>query len=170
MGGLDDNNISGMSGGWEFSFSLGETADLELEFLYRLTIDSDYESDEYGEMRISLDDTETLINRLTGNGNGGSDDSFQEIRTITFQNVDAGPHKLVFGAYNNKKTWNNEVTVVQLGSVTLTGGTVVPTPPTPVTPAPVPPTPVTPAPVPPTPTPPVIETYVPGDLTISVFE
>ena len=53
-GGIDDDDIFGMSGGWAKSFTLN-TTDVELSFVVRTQIASAYEADEYIEALVRVD-------------------------------------------------------------------------------------------------------------------
>ena len=53
LGGIDDDDINGMSGGWQRSFTLDAATDILLSLRYNLTQSSEYESDEYSEVLVS---------------------------------------------------------------------------------------------------------------------
>lgn len=114
-----------MSAGWEYDFSLTEQGRVQVVFDWTLTIDNDYESDEYGEMVVSLDGDETVIQRLTGNGNGGSDNVASGIaQVVSWPSVSPqATHTIALGVYNNEKTYNNEVSTVQIDNVVISSFT-----------------------------------------------
>ena len=116
-----------MSGGWVQSFNLTSDAKITLSFNYKLTQTPDYETDEYSEVLLLMDNVlvgqggNEFIAKITGNGNWG------DLITTSWQQVEldlgmmpAGEHKLVIGAYNNKKTYSNESTELLVNSVLLT--------------------------------------------------
>ncbi|MEE9492692.1 MAG: putative Ig domain-containing protein [Gammaproteobacteria bacterium] len=127
LGGRNNNDIFGMSGGWQRNFQLVNAGRVSLSFRYRLTQASDYESDEYSEALLSVDGSNIgagandYIARITGNGNGGSAQTTGwQTFTVDLGNLSTGQHSFVIGAYNNKKTWSNEITTVSIDDVTLT--------------------------------------------------
>ena len=126
LGNIDNNTINGMSGGWANGFVLASAADLTLSFRYNLTLAADYENDEYGQVLVSIDDVlygtggNDYVHQINGNGNGGSPDSsgWQQVE-VSLGTVSPGPHALVIGGYNNKKTYNNESTDVLIDDVVI---------------------------------------------------
>jgi PKD domain/Gametolysin peptidase M11 len=115
VGGVDDADIVGMSGGWRVTFNLAQAQPVRLSFAYKLTQTANYESDERSEMLATLDGTLLgtggVIAQIVGNGNGGSP------RTTGFQTFQAdlgtlaaGTHTLAIGSYNSKKTLADEST------------------------------------------------------------
>ncbi len=71
LGGVDNADIVNMSGGWQTNFNLSAPADIEIEFTYRIIQQPDYESDEFTQAIVDVDGQSTLVDTLTGNGNGG---------------------------------------------------------------------------------------------------
>ncbi|MEM7028864.1 MAG: putative Ig domain-containing protein [Chloroflexota bacterium] len=126
LGGIDDNNILGMSGGWQTTFNLAQPATINLSLRYILNLSSEYESDEFGQTLFSLNGvlygqgSNDYIAQINGNGGGGSIDS-TGWQTFSLNNValPAGTHTLVMGGYNNKKTFNNETTEVIIDDVLI---------------------------------------------------
>ena len=115
LGGIDDADILGMSGGWQRSFSLSQPTDIVVSFRYNLTQASDYESDELGQVLMSVDGIligqapDDYVAQIVGNGNGGVPETtgwrfFQ----VNLGTLPAGDHTLVIGGYSNKKTLNTE--------------------------------------------------------------
>ena len=163
VGGLDNAQITtGMSAGWDYDFTLPAEARVQVVFDWVLTKESDYESDEYSEVVVALDGEEVVIQRLTGDGNGGTSDvATGTAETVSWSGVTAGTtHTITVGVYNNKKTFNNEFATVEIDNVVISSFTLSTSPPSPtplptpaVTPAPITPPP-TPAPVPAATTPP----------------
>lgn len=115
LGAIDGSTVYGMSGGWSRSFTLSEAMDVVVRFHHRLTIASEYESDEYGEALVSVDGTlyglggDDYVARLVGDGNGGSAMSTGWTQVeIDVGTLAAGQHTLVVGGHNNKKTYSDE--------------------------------------------------------------
>lgn len=57
IGGINNVNIFGMSGGWQKSFSLSASTNVVISFYYNLTQTPDYESDERSQVLVSVDGT-----------------------------------------------------------------------------------------------------------------
>ncbi len=58
LGGVNSNTINNMSGGWEYTFSLGSAqSGVSLSLRYRLAMPSLYDYDEYTRILVSLDGT-----------------------------------------------------------------------------------------------------------------
>ena len=129
LGNINNDDILDMSGGWSQSFTVDEAQEVTLSFRYNLTQDSDYESDEFSEVLVMVDDTlispdtDSSLIRLTGNGNGGPDQTTDWVLV----NLNVGVltpgdiHALTIGGFNNKKTFNNELTELLIDDVVLQG-------------------------------------------------
>ena len=123
LGGIDNVVTADMSGGWETSFTLDAEMEVTLSFLYRLTMEEQYEDNEFGQVLVSIDGgTPIMVAELVGNGNGGPDETTGE---QTFEAVlgtlGAGSHTLAIGIYNNQKTWRDESTYLTLDDVRVVG-------------------------------------------------
>jgi hypothetical protein len=124
LGGIDDNQILGMSGGWTESFPLDSSDEVTVSFRYRLTLAAGYETDEYGEVLVTLDAAPLgtggfdYVARLSGDGNGGSPQTTGwQTFTTSLGPLSAGLHTLTIGGYNNKKTFNDETTEILVDDV-----------------------------------------------------
>ena len=97
--------------------------EVTLSFLYTLTQDSDYESDEFSQVLYSLNGgAAQLVDQITGNGNGGPDETTgDQSFTAVLGTLAAGSHSLAIGVYNNQKTWSNESTELTIDDVLITG-------------------------------------------------
>ena len=127
LGGIDNSDIFGMSGGWEITFNLAADSEILLSFIYQLTMAAEYESDEYGQVLVSVDGA--LYGEGAGDyvvqvdGNGGGDDPdvtgwhrfSKKLGTLS-----AGDHTLIIGGYNNKKTYNDESVEILICDVIIT--------------------------------------------------
>jgi hypothetical protein len=124
IGGINNSDIRDMSGGWERVFTMNEAGNVALSFRYRLTQASDYESDEYSQMLVTVDGVlygeppHDYVARITGNGDGGPSISTDwQTFNVEVGSLTAGPHTLVIGGYNYKKTRSNEVTNIRIDDV-----------------------------------------------------
>jgi len=130
LGNVDNDDIIGMSGGWEREFTLTEPTFVKLTFQYKLTQASDYEPDEFSEVLVALDGVlqglggNDFIDRITGDGDGGSEitTGFVQVE-LDLGLLDAGTHTITLGGFNNKKTFNNEETEILFDDVALEGST-----------------------------------------------
>ena len=124
LGGIDNNDIYDMSGGWRQTFDLAADSDVSISFVYKLTQASDYESDEWSQALVSVDGTlygegaDDYVARITGDGNGGSPIAtawhrfYMDLGTLS-----AGTHTIIIGGYNNLKTYNDESTEIIIDDV-----------------------------------------------------
>lgn len=126
LGGLDNEDITGMSGGVVRNFDLGETSDITVSFKAQVTQTFPYENDERSDLYASFDgvlfpgaDGNSLVT-VRGNGNFGGDRT-TGFRTYTFNldGVSAGQHELIIGGFNNKKTEHREVTEILVDDVRI---------------------------------------------------
>ena len=127
LGGIDDTDIVGMSGGWQKVFTVAESGAVTLSFRYKLTLSAEYEADEFGQALVSVDGTlygegaSDYVYQINGNGNGGSPDTSGWKRfQVNLGTLGLGPHTLILGGYNNKKTFNDETVEVLIDDVLIT--------------------------------------------------
>lgn len=126
LGGVDDADVVGMSGGWKKSFTLDQQEDVTLTFRYKMSQSPDYEPNEYSEVLVALDGALAGVNgvvaRFSGDGNGGPTRStgWREV-TIELGELAPGRHELVFGGFNNMKTDRREATTILFDDISLKG-------------------------------------------------
>ena len=132
LGGVDQNPVNNMSGGWNYDFNLSEQSDLMITFQYNLIQDAGYEDDEYSQVMMSFDGTlygtngNDYIAQITGDGNGGSNlTTGWQTFTLNLNQIAAGDHSLTIGAFNNKKTWDTEVTTFRIDDVQVLNSEIV---------------------------------------------
>jgi len=115
-----------MSGGWSDSFVVDGNDIVYITLKYRLIMASNYESDECGQALVAIDDNpvgrgaEDFLEEFCGDGNGGSDhdSGWQEVALeLALPN---GSHTLTVGGWNNKKTYNDELTDVFFDDIEIT--------------------------------------------------
>jgi hypothetical protein len=126
LGGIDNVNVYGMSGGWETDFLLDRNTEVTLTLRYNLTQWPDYESDERSQVLIQLDDEliapdgDAIVAQVVGDGEGGSPvTTGWQTLNLGLGQLTAGAHTLRIGAYNNKKTYASEVTEAAFDDVAL---------------------------------------------------
>ena len=126
LGGIEDADILGMSGGFERTFSVASATEVFLRLHYNLTQTSEYETDEYSQMLVSVDgllrgqSPHDYVAQIAGDGNGGSATSTGwGLFEVNLGTLDAGTHTLRVGGYNNKKTYTDEITTCLIDDVEI---------------------------------------------------
>lgn len=124
LGGRNNADIRGMSGGWRRSFALAEARQVVLTMRFRLAQRSGYEADEFSTALLSVDGNlvgqsgDEFLAKIVGDGNGGGTQSTGWIAVVLDLGVlSAGDHTVIIGGFNNKKTASNEVTFVRIDDV-----------------------------------------------------
>ena len=126
LGGINDADITEMSGGWSRSFNLATSSEVTVSLRYKLTQASDYENDELSQALLAMDgilfgtESNDYLAQLVGNGNGGSAQTTDWVPVVVnFGILTTGSHTLEVGAYNNKKTFQNESTEILIDDVVV---------------------------------------------------
>ena len=126
VGGVNNQTITGMSGGWTRTFTLSAPATLTLTFRYNMNAGPDYESDDLSQVLASLNGTlkgvspNDYVAQLAGNGNGGAAIATGwQLVTIPLGTLPAGTHTLTLGGYNNKKDSKSELTTILIDDVVV---------------------------------------------------
>lgn len=127
LGGVNNNTITGMSGGWRRTFTLSAPASLLLSFRYNLTQTAEYESDEFSQALGSVNGVlygtppNDYAAQIAGNGNGGAAiTTGWQLFQVPLGTLPAGTHTLVLGGYNNHKSTSTESTTIVLDDVSVT--------------------------------------------------
>jgi prepilin-type N-terminal cleavage/methylation domain-containing protein len=127
LGGVDNADILGMSGGWRRTFTLNQAALVTLSVQFNLTQSANYESNEYSQTLVSVDGVlkgispNDYVAQINGNGNGGGQiTTGWTVFQVELGTLSAGPHTLRLGGYNNGKTDSNENTRVVFDDVLVT--------------------------------------------------
>ncbi|MCP4984378.1 MAG: hypothetical protein GY935_28235 [Gammaproteobacteria bacterium] len=111
LGGRNNDDITDLTGAWTRSFASNGNVTLSVDA--NLFLASDYEPDEYSEVRVMVDNEVFTIPqlRLVGDGKGGNDQT-TGFQTLTQSlALTEGEHQVTLECFNNKKTYNNEVTI-----------------------------------------------------------
>jgi hypothetical protein len=123
LGGIDNENIDGLSGGWRCRFNVPADTSHQwmLSFSYRLQTHERYSKSEYTEVLATLDGAlvpgplgAEAIDRLNGGGNTG----WRSVR-LSLGGLADGEHDLILGLYNNRKTHTDEVSELFIGNVRI---------------------------------------------------
>ncbi len=132
-GGLRIDLAGGVTGGltsgaWTKTFNLTATTEITISTSYRLTISSEYESNEYGELALQINgtpygnDVGSSLIRQVGDGNGGAnfDSGWRTYQTTI--TLAAGTHTLSLIANNNDSTSGDEWATGYFDNVSVTSG------------------------------------------------
>jgi hypothetical protein len=121
VGGVDDAAVIGMSGGWRRSFYLSSQQAVSLSFDFNMTQTSEYESDEFSETLVRIDDKQIIsIAKITGDGQGGTPISTGPTsHTVDLGCLPAGTRAVTIGVRNNKKTLASQSTELILDNIVL---------------------------------------------------
>jgi hypothetical protein len=129
LGGVNNNTISGMSGGWQRTFTLATPTAVVVSFRYNLSQSPEYESDEFSQVLVSMDGVLSgtvpmdYVAQVVGNGNGGpSITTGWQVFQSHLGTLSAGTHTLRLGSYNNRKNSSSETTSVLIDEVALVQG------------------------------------------------
>ena len=126
LGGINNNDIFGMSGGWTSTFTLAQPSDLTLSLRYDLRQEGTEEADELSQALVAIDGAlignppNDYLAQLAGDGNSGppivtgwQQDSF------ALGTLGAGSHTITIGGYSSKKTLADETTTIVFDDVSL---------------------------------------------------
>ncbi|GJL63082.1 MAG: hypothetical protein NPIRA04_17360 [Nitrospirales bacterium] len=124
LGGTNNTTTHNMSGGWRRSFTLPTSRSITISLHYQLVQAQNYESDEFSEMLLSIDNqligqgNNQVLARITGNGNGGSNLTTGWVSvSLKTATLSQGTHVITVGGFNNKKTFNDEITQILIDNV-----------------------------------------------------
>lgn len=119
LGGIDNNTVTNMSGGWKHSFSLSRASNVSITARYRINADMGYDSDEYSEVLVAVDGN--LIGNAAANSveriSAGGDSGWKTLTQTV--NLNAGTHTITLGGFNNKKTYHTERTVISFDNLEI---------------------------------------------------
>jgi hypothetical protein len=135
LGGVDNSDITGMSGGWTYTLNLSsDVSGVMLTFRYRLQQSANYEYDEYSRMLVSVDGmlhgrgSKDYVDHVGGDGDGGIVKETGWVHHQVYLGaLPAGPHTLILGGYTNHKNASNESTDIWIDDVVITSGNPAPT-------------------------------------------
>ncbi|MGE0607077.1 MAG: DUF4347 domain-containing protein, partial [Pirellulales bacterium] len=118
-------NAGAVSGGWSNTFNATSAGEVVISLRYRLNMGEGFETDEYGEVVLTVDgtrygsDTNNTVFHMVGNDNGGGTESSGWRQATIRLNVTAGAHTVVIGAYGNQSTANDEWIELLLDDVSV---------------------------------------------------
>ncbi|MFQ6027557.1 MAG: VWA domain-containing protein, partial [Dehalococcoidia bacterium] len=127
LGGIDDDDIVGLSGGWQTSFNLASQHRVVLSFNYNMIQAANYNFNpyEYSDVLVAVDgvlhgtDPEDYVVRIEGDGDDNGPDKVTGWQnfTVDLGIMPAGPHSVTIGGYNNQKTYHDETVEVLIDDV-----------------------------------------------------
>ncbi len=118
LGGVDDVDVEGMSGGFSRSFTASGT--VRVSFWTKLTQSPDYEADEPAEALVSIDGRTYVVDTPTVDPSWSSGWT----RCETVITLEAGSHTLTSGGSNAAKTTASEQTEILIDDVVVEAVTV----------------------------------------------
>ncbi len=130
LGGIDNDPVLGMSGGFDASFVVNQPLEAALTLRCLMTQTSEYDFDELSQVLVAVDGT--LLGQrpfdyavqTVGNGNGGGALTMTwKVFRVHLGLLAAGTHALTVGGYNNKKTDATESTEVWIDDVAIAQAT-----------------------------------------------
>lgn len=124
LGGIDNTNVNGMSGGWSIVFYLTKPSNVTISIVFQLEVPKAFESTEVSEVLCSLDGTiikngaVEYLARLSGDGDrpGVKTIGFQRVN-LAASNIAAGNHTLTVGGHLTRKTFRDEITFIRFDEV-----------------------------------------------------
>jgi hypothetical protein len=125
LGGVNNDDIQDISGGWSILFSVSGSSAVSVSFDYTLTQTSEYESNECSEVLVKVNDQllgrdgPDYVEQMCGNGNGGAAETTGWQTFSTTLSLASGDYVLTLGGYNNQKTLNDEETTILIDNVVV---------------------------------------------------
>ena len=120
LGGKDDDDIEGMSGGFTQEITVSEDGTASLTFSYKIDMNSKYESDEYAEVLVSVDGELVSVNGNDYIDRVHDGDVGWTTVTVDLGELEAGAHEVTIGGFNNKKTEKDEKTKIDFDDISMT--------------------------------------------------
>lgn len=124
LGGRDNADVDGMSGGWRRNFNLSKKSAVTVSFNYRIDQSPHYESNEYSDALFALDgrligvNAGNFLTRIAGDGTDGP------VKSSGMRHIDmdlgilpAGNHSITVGGFNSRKTYFNESTQILIDNI-----------------------------------------------------
>jgi hypothetical protein len=121
VGGVNNEDVLGMSGGWRRAFDLSSWQFVTVSFDFNLTQNPDYENDESSDMLSQIDNQPAVVQaHIVGDGNGGKPQSTGQVsRVLNLGCLPPGIHSVTLGVRSTKKTLDNESTTLLLDNVAV---------------------------------------------------
>jgi ribosomal protein S24E len=117
LGGINDNDIHNMSGGWSRQFNLLRRSDIVIKIVFQLEIASNFEFNEISQVLCSIDGTlasngtVSYLAQLFGDGDNNGGNMVIGFRTIylSVPKVAIGSHTIVVDGHLSRKTFKDEI-------------------------------------------------------------
>ncbi len=132
LGGIDNQTIKNISGGWITDFTLPTSSNVLIDVRFEMNVSAAYEFDEYNQVLCSIDGTlfgktgVSYLEEIYGTGTGGRTGIGLPPIIIPWKWVKipvgvltAGNHRLILGSNNNQKTYFNEASQVTFFDINL---------------------------------------------------
>ena len=126
LGGIDATTVTNLTGAWQTTFTLTQTALTIIAFDYNLSQTPNYEANESSRVLLSLNGTllgrpfDSFIDQVTGDGDGGPNlTTGWKTFSRNLGRLTPGTYTLAIGGLNNQKNASNESTTILLDNLLL---------------------------------------------------
>ena len=130
LGGVNNNDISGMSGGWSRNFDLEQESIVAVSITFQLQIDKHFEPSEETKVLCSIDGefvnngSDYYLALLAGDGDSGEDMfiGFTNLE-LSPRYLEAGTHTILVGGYLSAKTQIQERSFIRFDRIRVVAST-----------------------------------------------
>ena len=113
LGGVDNDNISDIQGVWARQCISDGGGNTTFNLEASLTQSSEYEANEFSQIALRVNGVTSVLDTVTGNGNGGPDLSTGVRQYSVDVALNSGTNTIELVCFNNAKTAENETTECQ---------------------------------------------------------
>ena len=117
IGGVDDNDIANIEGVWSRQCLSDDNTNLRFNIQASLAQSSEYETNEFSQIALRVNGTTTVLDTLTGDGNGGASPSTGIQKYNVNIALNSGINTVELVCFNNLKTFENETTECRFGNL-----------------------------------------------------
>ena len=120
LGGVDNDDISDIEGIWRATCSNTSPSNAIISLNAAISQTSEYEANEFSQVALRVNGSETVLATITGDGNGGSTQTIANQEYTVGVSLDSGVNTIELVCFNNLKTFANEETDCNFTSITST--------------------------------------------------
>ena len=114
IGGVDNADIENIEGVWSRQCISDSPSNMTFNINALLSQSSEYESDEFSQISIRINGETTVLDTLTGDGNGGNPSPSTGLQQYSVTApLNEGINTIELVCFNNLKTFSNETTQCQ---------------------------------------------------------
>lgn len=122
LGGVDSENINNIESVWSRDCISRSTRNIELQVTASLTQSSEYEADEFSQIALRVNGATSLLDTITGDGNGGPSRTTGTQRYTANVALNSGVNTVELVCFNNLKTQIEETTECRFNSLRFGDG------------------------------------------------